>query len=102
MGVPDRFPTVIRPMLAVAATAPSDRENYAYEFKWDGYRAIASWDGRALRLASRNQQDLTPDYPALARLGPALAKLGPTILDGEIVIFDENGRPDFNSLQNAH
>src|SRR5262245_49031738 len=88
-------------MLAVSADSPSKPEDYAYEFKWDGYRAVAYWDGKSVRFQSRNLNDLTVDYPFLSQLKRGLKRLGPLVLDGEIVALDKLGRPNFNLLQNV-
>lgn len=85
-------------MLATLGTmpGPDQRLSYGYEVKWDGYRALARWDGRSLTFHSRNGNEMT-DFPELAGLGKALP--GPAILDGEIVAFDEAGKPSFSRLQ---
>jgi bifunctional non-homologous end joining protein LigD len=64
----------------------------------DGYRAIAVKDGARVRLISRNEKDLTHDYPQVVT---ALKSLVPTqaVLDGEIVALDGNGRSPFQALQ---
>lgn len=85
-------------MLAVLSNLPPDQEKFAFEYKWDGVRAISYWDGRALRIESRNQLDITRRYPELTDLGPALGKR-PTIVDGEILALDASGRPSFPMLQ---
>lgn len=92
------MPSSIDPMLAVLGSLPKDQSDYAFEYKWDGVRAIAFWDGKRLKLHSRNQLDITRRYPELMDLGLALGK-GGTILDGEIVALDEDGRPSFPRLQ---
>ena len=90
----------IEPMLAtLAAGLPPDLENYGFEYKWDGVRALCYWDGRRLRLESRNRLDITHRYPELHVLGEALGSR-PAVLDGEIVALDEVGRPSFPLLQN--
>jgi bifunctional non-homologous end joining protein LigD len=77
---------------------PAHPEHYTFEIKWDGVRAIARWDGKALRLHSRNRLDITPAYPELRTLADALA--GHTaVLDGEVVATDDAGRPSFARLQ---
>ena len=64
----------------------------------DGYRAIAFKTGGKLHLRSRNNDDFTKRYPDVLR---GLGKLpNETVIDGEIVAFDADGRPSFNSLQN--
>lgn len=86
-------------MLAVAVgTLPRDAQDYAIEWKWDGVRALSYWDGRRLRLRSRNQNDITARYPELKFLTDALDSRT-AVLDGEIVAFDEAGRPSFKELQ---
>ena len=85
-------------MLAVLSDLPSDQEHFAFEYKWDGVRAITYWDGRTLRIESRNQLDITHRYPELADLGPALGKR-PAVVDGEILALDASGRPSFSMLQ---
>lgn len=85
-------------MLAVLSDLPRDESKYGFEYKWDGVRAISYWDGKHLTLQSRNRLDITRRYPELADLGRALGKED-TILDGEILALDENGRPSFARLQ---
>src|SRR5215217_7039951 len=90
----------VEPMLAtLTAELPPDLDHYGFEYKWDGIRALCYWDGRSLRFESRNRLDITHRYPELHVLGEALGSR-PAILDGEIVAFDEVGRPDFPLLQN--
>src|SRR5579872_6783674 len=93
------LPVAIAPMLAVAVGAlPAGADAYAYEWKWDGVRAAAYWDGRRLLLRSRNQIDITARYPELQSLAGALGSRS-AVLDGEIIAFDEAGRPSFAELQ---
>lgn len=93
------MPASVAPMLAVLAQqVPADQDNYAFEYKWDGVRAISYWNGRTLRIESRNQLDITRRYPELADLGPALGQKD-TIVDGEILALDASGRPSFSMLQ---
>src|SRR5438105_15952674 len=93
------LPRSIAPMLALLSDLPCDEDSYSFEYKWDGVRAIAFWDGSRLRLQSRNLLDITHSYPELAALGRALGRRR-AILDGEIVALDENGLPSFALLQN--
>src|SRR3954452_2605513 len=97
---PDRepMPTRIEPMLARSGPLPQDDGRWAYEIKWDGVRAIGYVDGGRLRLESRNRNDITPRYPELRELGRALGA-AQAVLDGEVVAFDEDGRPSFQHLQ---
>lgn len=85
-------------MLATSAEALPVGPQWTYEVKWDGYRALAMKDGRGVRLMSRNQKNLTRDYPAVAAAVAAL-KSPDVVLDGEIVAIDATGRPSFQALQ---
>ena len=98
---PDRqpMPEHLRPMAALLSTdIPRDDENWGYEIKWDGIRAIAYCETGRLRLESRTLRDITPTYPELR---PLAAELGSrdAVLDGEIVAFDDEGNPSFERLQ---
>ena len=73
-------------------------DGWAWELKWDGIRAIGYVDGGRIRLVSRNGNDVTRRYPELRRLGEALGARD-VVLDGEIVAFDDSGRPSFELLQ---
>jgi bifunctional non-homologous end joining protein LigD len=75
------------PMLARSGRLPTS-DDYAYELKWDGFRAIVSTES-VLRVRSRRGWDMTPHVGFLAQL-PVRA-----VLDGELVALDGNGRPDF-------
>jgi len=97
---PDRepMPSRIAPMLARAGELPAEDGGWAYEVKWDGVRAIAYSQPGELRLESRNLNEITDSYPELARVNRLLGSHS-AILDGEIVAFDEAGRPSFEALQ---
>jgi bifunctional non-homologous end joining protein LigD len=87
-------------MLALGAEAiPADGANYGFEYKWDGVRAIAYWDGRTLTFSSRNRLDMTAQYPELQALGAALGPGRRVVLDGEVVALDDLDRPSFPRLQ---
>jgi len=90
----------IKPMLLLSTDRlPDDRSKWEYQLKLDGYRAIAFKTGNTLHLRSRNDNDFSRRYPAVLR---GLAKLpDETVIDGEIVALDEDGRPSFNALQNS-
>jgi bifunctional non-homologous end joining protein LigD len=92
------MPAAIHPMLATAVEKPFDGEEWLFEIKWDGYRAVAFVEDGKARLVSRNQNDLTAQYPELAEL-PKLVKAKTAILDGEVVVLDEQGRPSFSLMQ---
>jgi len=88
----------IKPMLATAIDKPFSDKGWLFELKLDGYRAIAEIKkGRSL-LYSRNGLSLAKRYPSIAA---AVKKIKVNaILDGEIVLLNEKGRPDFQKLQN--
>ncbi|HVA02238.1 MAG TPA: non-homologous end-joining DNA ligase [Acidimicrobiales bacterium] len=92
------LPREIRPMLATLGELPKDDEAWAYEFKWDGIRAISYVDGGRIRIESRNGNDLTRSFPELRALGEQLGSRR-VVLDGEIVAFDDAGHPRFQLLQ---
>lgn len=95
---PEDFPGTLHPMMAVAGDLPPPGAPFAYEFKWDGVRAAAFVRAGAVRLRSRNDNDMTSSYPELAVLGE-LTDGRAAVLDGEIVAFDDAGRPSFGVLQ---
>lgn len=91
---------IISPMLAKAGRLPASQNEYAFEIKWDGIRAIFYSEKNSYQLISRNLKDLTKQYPELASLNEeTTAKLKSVILDGEIVAFDADGLPSFSRLQ---
>jgi bifunctional non-homologous end joining protein LigD len=92
------MPERIMPMLARLGGLPADDRGWAFEVKWDGVRAICHSEPGRMRLHSRNGLDITPRYPELARLNRALSHHR-AVLDGEVVAFDAEGRPDFGRLQ---
>jgi bifunctional non-homologous end joining protein LigD len=88
----------LRPMLAREATQTPTGEGWGFEIKWDGVRALAHSGADGFRVESRRGEDITARYPEIAGLGEALAGR-PVVLDGEIVAFDDEGRPSFQRLQ---
>ena len=94
----DVMPTDIKPMLAHVAEEPFDNEQWLFETKWDGYRAIAEVKPGQVKLYSRNSQSFNERFAPITQ---ALENLGmEAVLDGEILILDEQGRSNFQSLQN--
>lgn len=85
------------PMKAVSGELPTSGD-WIYEVKWDGMRAVVGVDRGGIRLQSANGRDVTASFPELAGLGPSLG-VESAVLDGEVVAFDERGRPDFGRLQ---
>lgn len=90
---------LIRPMLATLVDAPFNRADWIFEIKWDGYRAIAQLDTGKVFLYSRNQKSFNANFPTIVN---ALQKFNVTtaILDGELVILDKAGKPNFQLMQN--
>ena len=100
-AVPSEPPPAPLPMLATAGALPTaaDDARWGYEFKWDGVRAVATVRGGVPSLSSRKGTDITVRYPELSRLPAALAARD-AVVDGEVVMMDAAGRPDFGALQN--
>ncbi|MFC4276318.1 DNA ligase D [Achromobacter aloeverae] len=100
-GVAAALPARLQPQLATLyAGKPPVGRDWIYELKFDGYRILARLDNGDVRLYTRKGNDWTDRLPHLAR---ALAQL-PIVdgwLDGEIVVLDDEGRPNFQALQNA-
>jgi bifunctional non-homologous end joining protein LigD len=89
----------IAPMMAqLSDLPPFDSPEWIFEIKWDGYRAIAEIDKKGNKLYSRNGLSFDKAYP---KVFEALKQIRTNaIIDGEIVVFDETGRPNFQKLQN--
>ena len=90
MALPLKPP--VSPQLARPRASLPDGENWAYEPKWDGFRALAFVDGDLRCLHSRNGRDLERYFPELDFMP------GRYVLDGEIVVFGEGGIQDFDAL----
>jgi bifunctional non-homologous end joining protein LigD len=88
-------------MLATAGDAVDvdDGNDWAFEMKWDGIRALARVEGEDVHLVSRNGNDLTATYPEIVEGLRDGATSRPAVFDGEIVAADRRGRPDFGQLQ---
>ncbi|WP_208028286.1 non-homologous end-joining DNA ligase [Rhabdothermincola sediminis] len=92
-------PQRLAPMRAVLVDAvPDDDDQWSYEIKWDGMRAIAVVEHGELRLHTANLLDATDRFPELQDLAAAIAP-HTAVLDGEIVALDGHGIPDFGRLQ---
>lgn len=89
--------TSTKPMLAMVTDEPFDSPDWLFEIKWDGFRALAFVNGKNVKLVSRNHNLLNADYPSLVEELKSINKK--VVLDGEIVVFDESGRPRFELLQ---
>jgi bifunctional non-homologous end joining protein LigD len=96
----DPMPEHLVPMLAKLSTLPADDERWGYEIKWDGVRAVAYInEAGEIRLESRNLNDVTRRYPDAAAIVSAFGPGRSAVLDGEVVAFDDQGRPSFERLQ---
>jgi DNA ligase D-like protein (predicted ligase)/DNA ligase D-like protein (predicted 3'-phosphoesterase) len=92
------MPHHIRPMLATPAQEPFDHPEWLFEVKWDGYRAVAETREGEVSLYSRNLLPLNEKFSPVAE---SLRKFGfEAVLDGEIVVVDDQGEPGFELLQN--
>jgi bifunctional non-homologous end joining protein LigD len=91
-------PDFLKPMLSTLIKEPFTRKDWIFEIKWDGYRAIADVRKEGVRLHSRNGNSFVRKYPKVIN---ALNQLKfEAVLDGEVVVVDEKGKPDFQALQN--
>ena len=86
----------ISPML-LYETQPFDDENYIYELKLDGIRCLAYIDGKSVVLQNKRHKDVTAFYPELAGMNKCVKRR--VILDGELVVLNKDGKPDFYDLQ---
>jgi bifunctional non-homologous end joining protein LigD len=85
-------------MLAVPGALPEEAGRWAYEFKWDGIRALIWVDAGRARAVSRNGHDITDSFPELRGLAEA-AQADQVLLDGELVVLGPDGRASFSRLQ---
>jgi bifunctional non-homologous end joining protein LigD len=88
----------ITAMKAEAAERPFDRQGWIFELKYDGFRLLAARRDGEARLSYRSGKDATRIFPELARAVAALPRES-LVLDGEVVLLDEDGRPSFQRLQ---
>jgi bifunctional non-homologous end joining protein LigD len=88
-----------RPMLATLSEALPSGDDWVYEVKWDGYRALGYVRGGDARLVSRNGNDLTGRFPELAKALVKAARSPECVVDGEVCALDEQGRPSFSAMQ---
>jgi len=96
--LPKRKPSFVEPMKAVLVDNLPKGDDWIYELKFDGVRALALKNGKNIELISRNAKDFTAKFPEVA---DALKKLPckEAVLDGEIAALDEEGRSSFQLLQ---
>jgi bifunctional non-homologous end joining protein LigD len=94
----DPYPEAVAPMLARLSKLPVSDEGWAVEVKWDGVRAIAYCRPGRVELQTRNLNNVTRQYPEARQLSRALGARD-AVIDGELVAFDDEGRPSFERLQ---
>jgi bifunctional non-homologous end joining protein LigD len=95
-----KLPAYLDPELATLVSDAPTAPGWLYELKYDGYRILARIEGDAVRLVTRNRQDWTDRFPAIARDLSRL-KLGASWLDGEVCVLDAQDRSSFSALQRA-
>ena len=90
------IPANISPMLASDGFKAFDDEDWLFELKYDGFRIIAYIEKSIVKLRTRNNKDYTKKFPPVAE---ALSKLkGEAIIDGEVVVLNDEGNSDFKAL----
>ena len=96
------IPSSVSPMLCTLTKEPVSDPEYIFEIKWDGYRIISYVNKGKVRMDSRSALDYTRKYPLIAQSLKDLKK--DVVLDGEVVVFNKEGLPDFDALQlyNGH
>ncbi|WP_068471272.1 DNA ligase D [Candidatus Protochlamydia phocaeensis] len=92
------MPKNVKPMLATLVEEPFDAKEWIFEIKWDGYRALAEVQQETVNLYSRNAQSFNKRFPLIIEDLKTLQV--DALLDGEIVVLDEDGRPSFQLVQN--
>jgi bifunctional non-homologous end joining protein LigD len=99
-GAPEAAPRRrYRPMLATLTRDLPRGDNWLYEVKWDGYRAVAYVRGGEAELVSRNDKDLTQRFSTVRRALERAVKTPDCVLDGEVCALDEQGRATFSAMQ---
>jgi bifunctional non-homologous end joining protein LigD len=92
------LPALIEPMLATPCAEPFDSPTHVFEVKWDGVRALLFIEDNKVRVQDRFLRDVTRLYPEL-QSAAARVNEGPVVLDGEIMVLDEEGWPDARKLR---
>jgi bifunctional non-homologous end joining protein LigD len=92
------MPSKLSPMLARSGPLPAREEQFGFEVKWDGIRTVLYSDHGHVELRGRNGSDFTSRYPEVRELARSLGSRR-IVLDGEVVAFDDEGRPSFERLQ---
>jgi len=87
----------ITPMFAKLGEQPFNSEDWIFELKWDGYRAVAELGTGEVKFYSRNGLSFADKYPSIYEELQSIKE--EMIIDGEVVLFNEDGQPDFQKLQ---
>ena len=98
-GVAERAHRQYTPMLATLEKSVPRGDNWLFEVKWDGYRALAYVSQAEVTLTSRNQNDLTERFSGVAKEIAKALKTPDCVLDGEVCALDEFGRSSFSAMQ---
>src|SRR5690606_8457091 len=97
-AVESDFPSKVSPLLATSVDKPFDKDGWQYEIKWDGYRAIAFCNHDEVDLKSRNDKSFSDrSHPVIKALQQWNIH---AVIDGELVVLDDDSKPDFGALQN--
>ncbi|TBZ07831.1 non-homologous end-joining DNA ligase [Rhizobium leguminosarum] len=96
----DPMPDRIEPCLALLKPKPPKGDNWVFEIKWDGYRLAVHIEPTGVRILTRGGHDWTHRFPAIEQAARQFP-VATAILDGEAVVLDEQGRPDFGLLQQS-
>jgi len=92
-------PAGYAPMLATPADRLPGRGRWLHEVKWDGYRVVARIEGGVASLTSRRGVDMGVRFAAVARALPHALRTSDCVVDGELCMLDEDGRPSFSLMQ---
>lgn len=96
----DPMPARVEPCLALLKSKPPTGSDWLFEIKWDGYRLAVHIEPEDVRILTRGGHDWTHRFPAIAAATRSLG-LRTAIIDGEAVVLDSYGRPDFGLLQQS-
>ena len=101
-GSLEDFPTSVKPMLAVPVDKPFDNKDWVFEIKWDGVRSILflNKSKNILEIQARSGMTITHRYPEIAAIAKSAVQCEDSVvLDGEIVVLNSEGVPDFQRHQ---
>ncbi|MGV1908500.1 MULTISPECIES: non-homologous end-joining DNA ligase [Agrobacterium] len=96
----DPMPIRVEPCLALLKSKPPEGDDWAYEIKWDGYRLAIHIEPTGIRILTKGGHDWTSRFPEIEK-GARDLGVASAIIDGEAVMYDEQGRSDFNLLKGS-